>query len=247
VRFGWLVSLVLHALAVGVAYISWPSDPPETVSESAVVPVEVITFADRSNVSPIAPETPVEPMDEVAVEGAPQELEKIAPPNAPEAFKPEPTPQKPTKSKESLNLDALAALLDKSKTDQGRRDPTTSPGARAEPGERPRQGFGDQTGLTATEIDALRAQVERCWRAPADMANPERLVVKVRVRFNRDGSVQGPPEVVSPPSGDAQWRAAADNAVRAVRLCAPYTLPPERYSRWSEVTMNFDPRLMSGE
>jgi hypothetical protein len=34
--------------------------------------------------------------------------------------------------------------------------------------------------------------------------------------------------------------------VRAVRRCAPYNLPAEKYDSWREINVTFDPREMFG-
>jgi outer membrane biosynthesis protein TonB len=45
-------------------------------------------------------------------------------------------------------------------------------------------------------------------------------------------------------SGNPAFQAAAESAVRAVRRCAPYSLPFEKYAAWQNVIVNFDPREM---
>ena len=42
---------------------------------------------------------------------------------------------------------------------------------------------------------------------------------------------------------EAQKRLHAEQAIRAVRLAAPFNLPPEYYSAWQVVTSRFDRRL----
>jgi len=52
-----------------------------------------------------------------------------------------------------------------------------------------------------------------------------------------------PPQVVEAPVG-RYANTAPESAVRAVRACAPYVLPPEKYPDWKEVKITFDPRAM---
>jgi hypothetical protein len=46
-------------------------------------------------------------------------------------------------------------------------------------------------------------------------------------------------------SGNPFMRAAAESARRAIVTCAPYKLPPEKYSLWRDITIAFDPRQMT--
>ncbi len=106
---------------------------------------------------------------------------------------------------------------------------------------------GNAAKLTASEIDALRAQIQQCWNVPAGAANAQDLVVRVQFSLNQDGTVNGRPEVLNK-RGDPAFQAAANSAVRAIMQCGTngrrYTLPPAKYETWREVAVNFDPRDM---
>ena len=54
-----------------------------------------------------------------------------------------------------------------------------------------------------------------------------------------------PPEVLEVGASEFA-RLSAESAVRAVRRCAPYNLPPEKYDSWREILMTFDPREILG-
>ena len=244
-RPGLIVSPALHAAALAATFMVWTSPPPVLKPPTAAVPIDIVDISAVSNVSPIsADEQPIEPLAPESVQGAPQELAEAIP--AP-TFKPapEPTPAAPKKPREGLNLDDLAQLLDRSKP-AGARNPPAAQGPKPKPGERPRLGVGAGDGLTATEEDAIRAQMRGCWRMPIDMVAPEKLIVKVRVTFQANGALVGQPEVASPAnyrSADPSTRAAAEAALRAVRLCNPLHVDPNRRAG-GEMTLNFDPREM---
>ena len=244
-RLGWLVSPALHMAALGATLIVWTQAPPELKPQTNTVPIDIVDISSVSNVSPIAADAqPMEALAPESVRGAPQELaERIPAPSV----KPAPDPKQPTpkKTREGLNLDDLAQLLDRSKP-AGAREPPATTGAKARPGERPRLGVGAGDGLTATEEDAIRAQMRGCWRMPIDMVTPEKLIVKVRVTFQANGAIVGQPEVVSPANfraADPPTRAAAEAALRAVRLCNPLHVDPNRRAG-GDMTLNFDPREM---
>jgi hypothetical protein len=93
---------------------------------------------------------------------------------------------------------------------------------------------------------AIARQLKPHWVAPQG-ADAELLVTLVRFHLARDGSLVGEPEVVGQsgetPANAAQKARHAEQAIRAVRLAAPFSLPPEYYSAWQTVTSRFDKRL----
>ncbi|MEE4454512.1 hypothetical protein [Novosphingobium resinovorum] len=112
-----------------------------------------------------------------------------------------------------------------------------------------------QTGTPASEIGpsarsalgaAINRQLKPHWQAPQG-ADVELLVTKVRFRLNRDGSLAGAPEVIGTSGVNASNRAQVERhqeqAVRAVRLAAPFNLPDDLYEGWKVVTTTFDRRL----
>ena len=144
--------------------------------------------------------------------------------------------------------EARAFLTDKSPDKRGApasslppTNPTTYTGPTA--GERE----GRDTVLSAREADLLKgaisAQLRSCWRLPGGGGGIETVIVTVRWRMKPDGSLDGEPHVEQPKS-DPVFRIAAEAAVRAVKTCAPFTLPPDKYAAWKTVTWDFDPREM---
>ena len=71
----------------------------------------------------------------------------------------------------------------------------------------------------------------------------DRIQVKLRVKFNADGSVIGQPQVMNT-DPSRSFQIAAENAQRAVLECQPYPLPPEKFSAWQDMILNFVPRDM---
>ena len=247
-RLGWIGSVVCHVAMLVLTFVAWPRDVPELPPPSAVVPVEIIDkITDITNVTAMAPPAPETPEEApITPDGAPQSVTPPAP-EAPEAIadprlkqKARQEPRRPT-----TDLNDLAALIDRSTKEQGQRTPNS---ASAERGDHPRSAIGAGTDMTMTETDAINSHVQRCWRAPADLPYPERLIVKVRIRLNADGSLAAAPELVSPRSlggVDPATRVAAEAAMRAVRVCEPFPVAPNRTERVNAV-LNFDPRLMAG-
>jgi len=93
---------------------------------------------------------------------------------------------------------------------------------------------------------AIARQIKPHWSAPEGV-DVEKLVTVVRFRLNRDGSLVGNPTVVSQsgvtPSNEAQKGRHAEQAIRAIRLAAPFDLPDQFYDQWKVVNSQFDRRL----
>jgi hypothetical protein len=97
--------------------------------------------------------------------------------------------------------------------------------------------------MSANELDLLRARLARCWSPPIGWVDPAEVRVVLMLSLNVDGSVNGLPQVLEAPQGQFA-RQAPESALRAVRRCAPYILPAEKYDAWREVKVTFDPQDM---
>ncbi len=143
----------------------------------------------------------------------------------------------PAKTKpDAFNPDKIAALLNKDSApaEPQKQEPTvggTAPLIDAQ--------------MTATELDALRARLAECWSPPIGWTDPKEVRVVLMLSLNPDGSVNGEPQVLERPAGRYE-QTAPESALRAVRRCAPYTLPPEKYESWKQVRITFDPTEMGG-
>lgn len=103
--------------------------------------------------------------------------------------------------------------------------------------------------LTMSELDAVRAQIARCWNIPAGARDAENLVVEIWVAMLPDGRVSDARIVDRDRAGrDPFFRAAAESALRAVLnpQCSPLRLPPEKYEVWRTMTLAFNPKEMFG-
>ena len=180
----------------------------------------------------------------------------------PEEKKPEPPKQEPKeepkkpeppkkKEPEELDFTKLAGVIDKSKENQqkGATTPSQTPNEAETP--QTRVGAGDR--LTASDIAKMRAAVARCWNAGSIIGapEPEKLQVVVEFELNRDGTLMSQVRVKTAMqinmSGNRFWKAAEQNAVRAVIGCQPYDfLAVDRYEDWKEMELNFDPSQMAG-
>ena len=162
-------------------------------------------------------------------------------PKPPKNIKPKLQAKKPENKDSEFNSDDIAALLNK-------RDPAG--GGSPEPSSDP-QTYGSvegraQAAMTQSEIAALQARLYQCWNPPTGVREAKGLRVQVAISLNPDGSLAAPPRVISG-GFDPLAQIAAESAVRAVQVCAPYDiLPPEKYHVWRSINFTFDPRQMLG-
>jgi hypothetical protein len=110
----------------------------------------------------------------------------------------------------------------------------------------PMAGPEPRTTLSQSELDALRARLHQCWKAPAGAAEADKRQVLLIIRFNRDGTLSSPPQPEAAPS-DSFTQAMIDSAVRATLRCQPYTmLSPAKYDLWKEIEVDFSLDEMFG-
>jgi colicin import membrane protein len=106
---------------------------------------------------------------------------------------------------------------------------------------------GHDKQISASELAILKSMISSrlkvCWRLPSGGGGSDTPVVTLRWRLKLDGSLDGDPQVEQP-RGDALFRIAAEAAMRAVRECSPFALPPDKYSTWRTITWEFDPSQM---
>jgi colicin import membrane protein len=260
-----IASGVLHAVVIVAATVAWPHAIEQSEEVPSVVPVDLVTIADVTNIAPSAPEPqkletpppePVPPPPAAApppppqAEVAPIEPDKAPPPKEEQknASAP-PNPVRPRRKPapdQKFDVDTVIALLDKRAP-----RPAPPPPPNAKPAETTVKGLGAQDAFTMDLKDALAAQMYRCWHPDVGAPNPEQLIPQVRVFLAQDGSLVQPPSLEpasrSAAAANPYMRSAGEAALRAVRECEPYKgLPPNKYDDWREIVMTFDPRKMIG-
>ncbi len=103
------------------------------------------------------------------------------------------------------------------------------------------------TGLTLSEEDALKAQIFGCWSIPLGLPYNENLLVRIKLKLKPDGSVTKT-EILDHARmnkpGQGFYKVLAESALRAVKLCQPLRVPTTGYERWKELQLNFDAREM---
>jgi hypothetical protein len=242
-RPGVAVSIIGHIGAVLMTMLAWDARPAVIPMAGSVVPVEIVDVAAESNVRALAEDVPDE-------EVSPEDTQTVTEESQPEqTAAPAPRRDQRRPREEEFNLAEISGLIDKQR-EPGR---PRNEGQRAD---RNQQGAGLGTAEVAALEDRARAlaraHLRRCWRMPADLPEPDRLVVTIEFDLNRNGTLNGQPRVTNPPAGsytyDQAMRTAVDAALRAVRTCDPYPFPDdpvvvEHYDIWRETEFTFRPRF----
>jgi outer membrane biosynthesis protein TonB len=259
---GFFFSVLLHAGVVASALVYFPA-ASRLAAESVIIPIDLVTLSDTTNVRAARPEpepelepeleeTAPEPELETQADITPEpepvlpEVEpEIIPPDPredpdPEPVRPEPQPEpepepEPEPPTPALDLNDLSRLVDRSREQRA-----TNQGDVGEA----RRSAGAGTAMTATLQAMAASQIQRCVRSNADAPSNMDLRVVVQVRLERDGSIASPPRLVDERrvmnSTNPFLRVAGERALRAVIECAPYQLPAQNYQEWRLLEVNVD-------
>ena len=150
--------------------------------------------------------------------------------------------------KKQFDADKIAALLNKV--------PDAAPPPPSAPPDQPTKAKGPALGaadgrdkqISASEAAMLNAiigaRLKPCWRPTSGGGGSDTPVVTLRWNLRPDGSLDGDPVVIERTRSDLLFQLAAEAAIRAVRECAPFPLPPDKYSVWKTITRDFDPSSM---
>ncbi|NTJ43183.1 hypothetical protein G6L28_11315 [Agrobacterium larrymoorei] len=222
-------------------------EPPPQNQEPAEIPVP--PNVPRPNARPQPPEPkpePPKPEPPKQAEQKPAEKPAEKKPDQNKATE-KPSDKKPGERKQEtakaaashsseFNADEISALLNKQAPSGGgakRSTQTAALGGKKTVG----------TGLSASEMDALRGQISKNFSVVAGLTDVAQVVVEVRVSLDQSGGVVGRPEVSSKGGPDGTRRALEGSAVRAVMRSAPFTaLPPDKYDGekgWNTLVLTF--------
>lgn len=256
-RVGIPFSVALHLAFAAAGIVVVPQLPRES-TPMVILPVELLTIGDTTNVAPVVEEQPeADIAEEAAAEPEPAEsqpdpseaeAEPIPEPEAeiipepepkPKEPEPKPEPKKPEPKPEPKpdfndSLSSILKSVEKPKETQAPRNDRTAADLRNVENQAPRRGVGDNQRMTITVADFVRSQLisRGCWADQDDMADAKRLRAVIRIRFERDGRLLGSPELIEParePTADRPMQIFVQRARRALNQCSPFTVPAEYY------------------
>ena len=143
--------------------------------------------------------------------------------------------------KELFDPNSIAALIDKSKQDTA--EVKTQKNLISQDQEK----NIENSSLSLSEEDALKAQIFGCWSIPLGLPYDENLLVRIKLKLKPDGSVIDS-EILDHARmnkpGQGFYKVLAESALRAIKLCQPLRVPTTGYERWKDLQLNFDAREM---
>ena len=261
-----VISSFLHLLFIVITALSLPFLAKKPIELPPIVSIELIQITDKTNI-PFAPKAKktIEKIKEeekklVSEQAPPKKVKKIKPDSVPmpddkvkKIEKIKEDKQNPEKidnevkqvsefeKDELFDPNNIAALIDKSKEESAE---TTN---KTDKITQDQQKNIENTGLTLSEEDALKAQIFGCWSIPLGLPYNENLLVRIKLRLNSDGTVLQS-EILDHARmnkpGQGFYKVLAESALRAVKLCQPLRVPTTGYERWKELQLNFDAREM---
>ena len=266
---GRLYSGVMHLLFVVIAIVGLPTFFSKPLpDEPAAVSVEILPISAISNIKPAEsvsepkkedkkPE-PKKPSPPVKTTEAPpppppekmadKPKEKVPDPKK-EEKKPEPKKdEKKTKPKEDDFAAVLKAVKETAKKEKTEaKDKKEAKDDSAESKSISTK-YNAELPMSMSEKDVIMSQLAKCWFPPIGAKDAQDLVVVIDAEYGSDGSyikVELASESLARYNADGFFRAAADAALRAVKVCSPLkNLPPEKYDTWRVMELRFDPKFM---
>jgi outer membrane biosynthesis protein TonB len=202
-----------------------PPAPAPAPSLPEPAPVARVEPAPAPRVTPTPAPTPPRPAPTPAPKAMPRPQPPRPAPPQPKAAQPKGSAARPTGRLNGL-LTGLGARETPSQT--------TAPPAKA-------AGPAVQAALGSE----IRRQLKPHWKSPTG-ADVEQLRTTVRVSLTRSGGIEDIGTVTTTgqtASNRGQVKLHQEQAIRAVRLAAPFRLPAEHYDAWKDIAPVFDRRL----
>lgn len=210
-----------------------PPEPPKP--QVAEIPPEPLPKPPEAKPEP-KPEKkpdPPPPPKETATPKPPPQVANIVPPKKP--------PPKPKRDDFINSILKDVAPTQKSAEKVDKPTPQKTPAPSPSP-----PSLNQQVSMSV--IDAVRAQITKCWNLPAGARDAEKLIITIRATVAPDGTVTSAIIEDRSKMGDPFFRAAAESAQRAMLnpACQPLKLPPEQYETWKSLILTFNPKDMIG-
>jgi hypothetical protein len=209
-----------------------PPEPPPQPAPTAPQPAE---------------QTPPEPVpipDQQPTPPPPQEAKLEAPP--PPLLRPPVPPDKPKpKPAQAQSFDSLLKNVEQMKTTAPDTQQPPQPDTQTQPDTSVSNLSAPQ--MTSSEKDAIASQVGNNWYLDAGKKGFEDFVIEIRATLAQDGTVLTAVIVdQARMATDANYRAAAEAARRAVLKASPLKVPPEKYETWKTMLLRFTPQGVIG-
>jgi len=148
--------------------------------------------------------------------------------------RPDPAKKPPKEDKSKKKDDQIAVLLDKKETSAG--------GAKRS---KKKAALGTKNGkavtLSGSEMDALRAHIYNCWNAGALAGSASAETLRATANFNVDknGILDGKPDVSATGGNKRETRAFRGSVRRAITKCKEFPMLKDKYDNGEELVVRF--------
>lgn len=249
---GLTIAVLGHVVLFGLLSVGFLATPNPVRLVPAPIDVGLIEETALESTSPTpTSEAPAAKLSPVEAPVEPDSAPPEPAPNPQPVAKPQPTPPKPAPAPEAVK--PAPKTPPKAAPAQAPSRPSNRPTAPTGRLDGLLNGISDKptksvsvtppaTTVGPEQKAALSAAIIRQIRphwAPPSGADSDKLRTTVTVRLNEDGSLAGEPRVTAQTgvtdSNRAQADLARDRAIRAVKLAAPFKLPPQFYSAWKVI------------
>ena len=99
--------------------------------------------------------------------------------------------------------------------------------------------------LSADDRTAFKAHLKKCWKLPEGLSAAQTTRVTLRIFLKRDGGLAAEPMLIEA-SASREGPLLMQAAIRSVKECQPFALPPDKYREWKTLDVSFSPKEMAG-
>jgi hypothetical protein len=225
---GVALSILVHAAFLGAGLLHLPLHAP---ANEEALPVTIVPDQAQPETQPQPPAPQTPPAAEKPKLSIPETSAPPQPPKPPAPQTQQTQPDKPSAPPPPPPSPAPALAA--------------APPAAAVPPAAPPANVGPAEGVIADKgaegaAAELGAAIKRCWKIPSGWTNPHQVTVALNVKLDRSGALASRPVLLEFSANDLGM-AAAKNALAAVARCAPYKLPPDKFSQWRETQVRLAP------
>jgi hypothetical protein len=209
--------------------------PAEQQAEEVPLPTSVPVPASRPRPEPPKPQE-AKPADKPTEQTAEKPAEKT--PDKKIADKKQETAKAAASQQSDFNADQIAAMLNKQESAGGGAKRSSEVASRGD-----KKTIG--TGLSASEVDNVKGQIQGNWSLVAGLTSVDQVRVTIRVQLDPSGNIVGRPEISATGGPEGTRRAVESSTYRALMRSAPLkNMPVEKYDGekgWNTLVLNFDP------
>ena len=209
-------------------------------NEYVEIPIEVMEVSEQTAFKKPEPKAKPKPKPKKNIEEAFKAPKVVQKPKIPDFVEKKDVKKEKKKIKDDNRLNSILKSIDEIKKSKSQKIENVEKNIDEEISR-----FDEK--LTISELDMIRRQFISCWNIPAGAKNIESLQVLVKISLDKEGNVINSKLINTKNLDNPFYRAASESALRAVRhpACKKLKVPEKKYKIWKNITLNFDPSMIS--